>query len=72
MNKIESYNQKQEKGAIALFVLLACLFFTFVLAGVYISNLNKLQAQERELQQIQENYARGLKNIDQYIEESKQ
>ena len=48
--------KKSEKGAISLYVLIACLFFVFVLSGVYISNLNKLQAQEIELRQIQENY----------------
>ena len=36
--------------------------------GVYISNLNKLQAQEKQMQQIQENYARDIERIDEIHE----
>ena len=64
MRKINS-----EKGAITLFVLLACLFFVFILAGTYISNLNKLQVQEQYIKQIQENYAREIPMIDRIYEE---
>lgn len=60
--------KKGEKGAITLFVLLACLFFVFTLAGVYISNLNKQQTQEQQLRQIQENYARNIDRIDEIYE----
>lgn len=60
--------KKGEKGAITLFVLLACLFFVFTLAGVYISNLNKQQTQEQQLRQIQENYARNLERKDEIYE----
>ena len=48
---------KNEKGAITLYVLLVCLFFLFVLSGIYTLNLNKMQAQEESLRQIQENYS---------------
>ena len=57
-------NKKREKGAITLFVLIACLFFVFILMGVYLSNLNRLQVQEQEVQQIQENYAKELDRVD--------
>lgn len=60
---------KQEKGAITLFVLVACLFFVFVLAGAYLFTLNKLQSQEQDLKQIQENYARDITRIDEIYQE---
>ena len=59
---------KSEKGAISLFVLLACLFFTFVLSSIYISNLQALQMQEENIKQIQENYAKELDSIDEIYE----
>ena len=60
---------KKEKGAITLFVLVACLFFVFVLAGAYLFTLNKLQSQEQDLKQIQENYARDITRIDEIYQE---
>ena len=61
MEKLKLYgNKKREKGAITLFVLLACLFFVFILTGVYLSNLNRLQVQEQEVQQIHDNYAKDI------------
>ncbi len=60
-NKIKN---KQERGAITLFVLLACLFFVFILTGTYLSNLNRLQVQEQEVKQIQENYAKDIERVD--------
>lgn len=60
---------KKEKGAITLFVLVACLFFVFVLGGVYIFTLNKIQTQEQNLKQIQENYARDITRIDEIYQE---
>lgn len=61
--------KRGEKGAITLYVLLACLFFLFVLGGVYISNLNKLQVQEQQIKQIQENYAKDIDNIQEIYED---
>ena len=55
---------KNEKGTITLYVLLACLFFLFVLSGIYILNLNKMQAQEENLRQIQENYSKQVEDMD--------
>ena len=70
MKKAVVYSKKKnEKGAITLFVLLACLFFVFILTGVYISNTNKLQMQEEEVRQIQENYAKELERVDEIYEE---
>ena len=68
MKKIRVNNRKSEKGAITLFVLLACLFFVFILTGAYISNLNRLQVQEQEVKQIQENYAKDLDRVDEIYE----
>lgn len=53
---------KKERGAIALFVLLACLFFAFILTGIYIYNLNKMQMQNEQIKQIQENYEKAIIN----------
>ena len=61
--------EKQEKGAITLFVLLACLFFVFILTGVYLSNLNRLQVQEQEVQQIHDNYAKDIDRVEEIYEE---
>ena len=70
MKKLRFYNkEKQEKGAITLFVLLACLFFVFILTGVYLSNLNRLQVQEQEVQQIHDNYAKDIDRVEEIYEE---
>lgn len=61
-------NNKNEKGSITLFVLMACLFFLFILGGLYISNMNKMQIQEQQIAQIQENYAKDLSRIDEVVE----
>ena len=63
--------KESEKGAIVIFVLLVCLFFVFTLTGIYISNLNNLKIQERDISQIQKNYARELDNIDEIYAELK-
>lgn len=68
MEKNNIIRRKNEKGAITLFVLVACLFFMLTLSGVYISNLNKVQNQERHIKQIQENYARDLNRIEEIYE----
>lgn len=54
----------KERGAITLYVLLACLFFVFILSGVYITSINKLQTQEQNVKQIQENYSREIERKD--------
>ena len=55
---------KNEKGAITLFVLLICLFFTFLLVGAYIKTMNRLHVQEQEVQQIHDNYLRNVEMAD--------
>ena len=70
MSKFICKNNK-EKGLISLFVLLACLFFVFVLVGTYLFSLNKLEAQEQEVQQIQENYAKDLDKVEEMYYELK-
>ena len=67
-NRKVSYNQKRDKGAITLFVLLACLFFTFMLTGIYFLNVNRMQVQEQEVQQIKDNYAREIALVDEIYE----
>ena len=69
MEKNKKINRKNERGAITLFVLIACLFFALVLTGVYVATLNKMQTQEQRVDQIQENYARQLENIDEIYNE---
>ena len=59
--------KKGENGAITLFVLMACLFFVFILSGVYISNLNNMQMQEQQLEQIKDNYARTITNFEEQV-----
>ena len=54
MKKNINKMMKNEKGAITLFVLMACLFFVFILSTTYISNMNKLQIQENYAKEIEE------------------
>lgn len=68
MRKTSKYMKKSEHGSITLFVLLACLFFIFVLIGIYTENLNKLQSQEKNIKQIQENYAKEVSRAQEIYE----
>lgn len=68
-NSIKIVKINNEKGAITLFVLMACLFFTFILSGIYISNMNKLQVQEQQINQIQNNYKGNIENIQEICED---
>ena len=52
-NKI---NLKSEKGAITLYVLMAMLFFSAFLAGIYVSNLRKNVMQQEYIETIQSHY----------------
>ena len=47
---------KKENGSITLFVLVSMLFFIIVLMGIYVNISNKIQKQEKEIQQIQKSY----------------
>ena len=52
------------RGAISLFVLIACMFFLIVLMGIYIFNMNKVQAQNSQIQHIQDTYKVSLSEMD--------
>ncbi len=47
---------KKENGSITLFVLVSMLFFIIVLMGIFVNTNNKIQKQEKEIQQIQKSY----------------
>ena len=55
---------KNEKGAITLFVLVVCIFFTFLMVGAYNKTINRLHVQEQEVQQIHDNYLRSVEMAD--------
>lgn len=47
---------KKENGSITLFVLVSMLFFIIVLMSIFVNTNNKMQKQEKEIQQIQKSY----------------
>lgn len=47
---------KEQKGSITLFVLMSMLFFVIVVVAVYVSTNYKAQAQQRQLEKIQQTY----------------
>lgn len=49
-------NLKSEKGAITLYVLMAMLFFSAFLTGVYVMNLRKNTTQQEYIETIQQHY----------------
>ena len=51
-------NVKSQKGSVTL--LIAVLFFSSILLGVYNSNMNKLQAQDKDISRIQEGYDKDI------------
>ena len=55
---------KQENGSITLFVLIAMLFFTIYLVGMYILSTNSETSQIEEMAKIKEIYEQGVNNID--------
>ena len=52
-NKI---NLKSQKGAITLYVLMAMLFFSAFLTGIYVTNLRKNVIQQEYIETIQSHY----------------
>ncbi len=50
------FKLKKENGSITLFVLVSMLFFIIVLMGIFVNTSNKIQKQEKEIQQIQRSY----------------
>ena len=55
---------RSEKGSITLFVLVTMLFFMYILISVYMNQNNKINAQKKQIQQIQQEY-----NKDENMEE---
>ena len=54
---------KSQKGSVTLFILIAVLFFSVILLSVYNSNMNKLQAQDRDIARIREAYDKDANEI---------
>jgi len=44
---------REQKGSITLFVLTSMIFFTIVVAALYVNTNYKAQAQQREIEKIQ-------------------
>lgn len=47
---------KSQKGSTVLFVIINSMFFLAVLVALYVNSSNKIQKQEKEIQQIQAQY----------------
>ena len=47
---------REQKGSITLYVLTSMLLFTIVILALYVNTSNKTQAQQRELEKIQQTY----------------
>ncbi len=47
---------KNQKGSVTLFVLISMIFFLIVLVSIYLSNVNREQAQVSEIKAIQDEY----------------
>ena len=47
---------RSQRGSATLFVLIAVLFFSAVLLGIYNTNINKLRTQSRDIARIQKTY----------------
>lgn len=47
---------REQKGSITLFVLTSMIFFTIVVAALYVNTNYKAQAQQREIEKIQQTY----------------
>ena len=47
---------RSQKGSITLFVLTSMIFFTIVVAALYVNTNYKAQAQQREIEKIQQTY----------------
>ena len=56
-------NFKNQKGSVTLFVLIAVLFFAFILTTFYNRNMKKLEAQDRDLSKIQNVYDKDADRI---------
>lgn len=57
-------NWRENKGSITLFVLVAILFFVFILMGIYVSITNKQRASEVLNRKNLNQYEQDVNNID--------
>ena len=56
-------NIKSQKGSVTLFVLIAVLFFSIILFGVYKSNMNDLKDQESSISEIKKSYSKDANEV---------
>ena len=56
-------NIKSQKGSVTLFVLIAVLFFSIILFGVYKSNMNDLRDQESSISEIRKSYNKNANEV---------
>ncbi len=68
IKKIKESKFFSEKGSVTLFVLIAIIFFLIISLNIYSSNKNKIIAQSKEIQAIEENYNKDLENMDDIYE----
>lgn len=47
---------KEEKGSVTLYVVISMMFFLIVVVGIYVSSTNKVQTQQKEIEEIQKSY----------------
>lgn len=59
---------KQENGGATLFVLVAMLFFSMFLIGMYMATANLESSQAEEVQVIKKTYEQGINEIDDIYE----
>ena len=60
MTKLDISSQE---GSVTLFVLIAVLFFSIILLGVYNKNMNNLQTQSSDVARIQEAYDKNANEL---------
>ena len=56
MKNSKVINLKSQKGAITLYILMAMLFFSAFLTGIYVMNVRKEAIQQEYIETIQEHY----------------
>ena len=56
MKNSKVINLKSQKGAITLYILMAMLFFSAFLTGIYVMNVRKEAIQQEYIQTIQAHY----------------
>ena len=54
---------KDEKGSITLFVVVSMLFLMLMLVSIFVSNSNKLNAQEKQIKIIKKQYDEDMELV---------